>query len=167
MNMPDSADHDQNPEPAHLEERTPDEPDRTTALSRIVTAAAVNEITTRFAESLADLEAILTTALRTAFDHNRRMANAKTLAAVVPQIEQHQRGLLVGNHELAGLPGHEDQATLGNQLAAWREGLPSAQRAVFDASRHGVPQVAATLLRFATAGMPKLQKGAGKRRKRH
>jgi hypothetical protein len=142
--------------------------DQPNAMARVLTGTAVATIQAQFEEALADLESTLTTALANALDAGRRAQSAKALAVLVPHLEQTERDLLTKNHQLAGMAGHEDQAVFTGGIAAWREQLPPAQTAVFDAARHSATQVSAALLRYSTAAAaaPKPRKGAGKRHQR-
>lgn len=128
-----------------------DQPERATPTSRVLTATALAEINAQFAQALTDLTTMIDTALAHALNPGRRAQCARILAAQVPALEQTERSLLVSNARLADVPGHQDQATFVTRRTTWLEHLSPAQRAIYDASRHGASQVNATLLRYGTA----------------
>ncbi|MEU9406198.1 hypothetical protein AB0E08_10895 [Streptomyces sp. NPDC048281] len=127
---------------------------------------ALDHVNAEFDRALEELADMMATALANASDAGRRAHSAKALATVVPQLEQAERDLLTGNHGLKSMGGPDYGTYFVSRRLAWLEALPAAQRALYDAGRHGAPQVAATLLRFAmtTATAPRFRKGRGKRR---
>ncbi|MFJ4924088.1 hypothetical protein [Streptomyces sp. NPDC088736] len=99
---------------------------------------------------LADLLHMLDVGLTSVAEH------ARGLAAIVPQLEQQQRALLMQGDEIDAFARHHGAApvTTRRELEEWLTTLTEPQRRVYDAARLGAQQAAVALGRHAIPPTP-------------